>query len=122
VRVAAAFFLVALTGCASVAPQASPAHIWFGASAAGDIASSQAAFDRGATEQNPLMGSSPTALKMAAFKGGGWVLMRTLEDALERDLGRPLNKWQQFLIWLPINAFQTWATFHNHGVCRPACP
>ena len=119
---AAAFLLVALTGCASVAPRPTVAHAWFGVSAVTDIASSQAAFDRGAAEQNPLMGDDPSVTKMVAFKVVGFAVTAAMVNAIEEQLGRDLTWLQEFLIWLPINAFQTWATFHNHGVCRPACP
>ena len=117
-RVAAAFFLVALTGCASVAPRPTVAHAWFGASAVWDTATSQAAFDRGATEQNPFMGSNPSTLKMAAFKGAGFAGMRAIENAIEEQVGRQLTGWEQFWLYFIPNAVQTWAGFHNHGVAR----
>ncbi len=111
--------LLSLTaGCASVAPRATPGHISYWATATTDIATSQAAFGRGAVELNSLLGENPSTGKMIVFKMAGFALFRILIGAIESEIGRSLKWFEELLVMSPAIGLQTWATINNHGVAR----
>ncbi len=116
--ITALLLAVTLSGCASIAPRASVGHVAYVGSAVADIATSQAAFNRGAIELNPLLGESPNVARMAALKIGGFGLLRLLETTIENEIGRQLNWYEQILFWLVPTAIQTWAAIHNHRTAR----
>jgi len=105
-------------GCASVRPQVSPGHVGFILASAGDVLSTNRALSSGATEQNPLLGGNPSTSKLLAMKVGGWAALRTIENAVEGEIGRPLHWWENLLFWAIPTGVSVWATQHNLYVAR----
>lgn len=106
------------TGCASIRPQADLAHVGYAISAAADAHTTQQALASGAQETNPLLGSDPSAAKVAALKTVGFVALRSIETSWERKLGRNLKWYEKVLLWgLPIG-LQTFAALNNSQVAR----
>lgn len=110
--------LLALAGCASIAPKPTIGHAGYIGTSGFDIYSTQKALDGGAVELNGIYGDNPSVAKMAAIKTGGFVVMRLLENVIEDEIGRPLRWWEQTLLFLPSIAINTWAGFHNLAVAR----
>ncbi len=110
--------LLAVTGlgCASLAPRPTIAHAGFLAASTVDVISTQVALGAGAQERNPFMGSNPSVLKMTAVKMAGWSLLRTLENTVEKEIGRDLKWYEQVLFWVIPTGLTAWASAHNFGV------
>ena len=91
------------SGCASVRPQADPAHFAYLAAAAADTATTQSALARGGTEMNPLLGENPSVGRVVALKAVTFMGLRSVENRWQRKLGRRLKWYEKALVWgLPI--------------------
>lgn len=108
--------LVPAIGCASIAPRPTVAHGAFLGVSTLDVISTQKALAAGAQEINPLLGDNPTALKMTAVKMVGWSLLRTIENTVEKEIGRDLRWYEQILFWAIPTGLTAWASAHNFGV------
>ncbi len=103
-------------GCATLTPKLTPGHVGFIAASAGDVFSTQRALSVGATERNPFLGEQPGTGKIIALKVGGWAAMRTIERAVEKEIGRDLKWWENVLLWIIPTGVSVWATQHNMRV------
>lgn len=103
-------------GCATLTPKLMPGHVGFIAASAGDVFSTKRALAVGATERNPFLGEQPGTGKIIALKVGGWVAMRTIERAVEKEIGRDLKWWENVLLWIIPTGVSVWATQHNMRV------
>jgi len=103
-------------GCASLAPRPTIAHAGFLAASTLDVVSTQKALGAGAQELNPIMGPNPSAMKMTAVKMAGWSLLRTLENTVEKEIGRDLKWYEQVLFWAIPTGLTAWASAHNFEV------
>ena len=117
VRVTFIIASLTLSGCA-IAPKPNIAHAGFIAATALDIDSTQRALDAGFTERNPLYGSRPTSARMVAVKLAGWALLRTLENTLEKEIGRGLKWYERILFWAIPTGVTAWAAKHNYDLTR----
>lgn len=119
-RLVAAILCGALTvagiGCASLAPRPTIAHAGFIAASTIDVISTQKALGAGAQELNPIFGQNPSVTKMAAVKLAGWSLLRTLENTVEKQIGRDLKWYEQVLFWAIPTGLTAWASAHNFGI------